>query len=157
MIPTYFAPRTVVNHIEENFYKEESSQPWLHTNAILTVYAMFGCDYSPGFHGFSHGTALKVLDKICKEKFLQTQEDFLEFILICYEEKNSTLRHLFVDNEENNLSEKIMQTRSLIKAVRGCERETIPLLSCLRKHSLTLMIKYITNLGLLGTSINQKN
>ena len=76
-----------------------------------------------------------------------SEEDFLTLILRIYQSQNSGLKRLFASGEtKNNIEDKIMMSRYLIKTFKGCEKESLPLPSVLKLHILRseFLVKLMT-------------
>ena len=63
----YFYPEIYIRYIEENF---SSDSLVVHTENLLRVYIMFGCDQCPGFYGICHSSGLSVFDAKSRHKAL---------------------------------------------------------------------------------------
>ena len=98
----------------------------------MTAYSFFGCDYNAGFAGITHGHGLNTFHELSKENILKTRDDFLKLILTAYANKYRTMQLLFSTEEELTEDEKIMHFRGLLKAMKGNEKNSIPLPSVLK-------------------------
>ena len=136
---TYFYPGKLVEFMEVGFaggqrenYREAT---YLHAKSLLTTYIAFGVDQNPGFHQVSHSLGLETWEEMSRNKILRTEDDYLELILNTYERREPLLSKLFFTQEEARsagISGWHTQVRSVIKARRAVENETVPLLTVLQ-------------------------
>ena len=150
---TFFFPGEVVNYIEGNL---SADSVYEHTLSLLTTYIMCGVDHNPGFHLISHTLALQTWAQMSKKHLLRNTDDYLELILNTYERREPGLKKMFfTPGEAENLPIEARHghVRSVIKARRAVESETVPILSVLHPHiqrSIFLANKWI-NPSLLHT------
>ena len=97
---------------------------------MLKCFSILGNDFSPSLNGFSHSFGLAVFDDIARKLIMVEEDHFLEFVLKMYEKKYACLRNF--SNPSSSSSEKILDARIILKSQKGCERENIPLPSCLK-------------------------
>ena len=133
MSPAYFHPSAVLSYYRVKFKLMSNNQVKNQAEALVKVYIMFGSDQNCGFVGIGHGFAMTVYHELAINNKMKTEVDFLELILLTYEQKNAGIKRLF-SKDQNSLSERLMSTRRLLKAKNGIENLTIPLESTLRLH-----------------------
>ena len=133
LAPIYFYPQTVVDFFFKN-YNLQVGNTTDYAEALLTAYAYFGCDYNPGFHQITHGHGLNTFHELSKEAVLRTSEDFLKLTLTAYSRKHKSMQKLFQTSDDATVDERIMHMRGVLKAMKGNEKDTIPLPSVLKLH-----------------------
>ena len=152
MIPVYFYPMKMVDYMKNNYVGENMEQI---CSRLLQTYALWGCDYLPGFFGINHGLGMMSFDEFCKKKVISSTNDFLELIMTTYQNKNSLLKRLFPKCTESVYT-RIMNTREVIKAARGVEHLTIPLPSVLELQ--VLRSEYVAKMWTsFGSTLNPEN
>ena len=123
----YFYPEIYISYLEENF---SSDSLVVHTENLLRVYILFGCDQCPGFYGICHSSALSVFDEKSRHKALSSEDDFLELIISTYQAKNTGVKRIMLDGQ--SIEDKHASTREIVKCFKGVEASTIPILSVLK-------------------------
>ena len=128
MIPFFFSPRKMVDYMRNNYVGDDIEKKCL---SLLKAYALWGCDYLPGFFSINHGLGMMSFDELCRKKVISSTNDFLELILMTYQNKNPLLKRHYTESPET-VESRIMKTREVIKSARGVENLTIPLPSVLK-------------------------
>ena len=129
---SYFYPKRVSQYFGRELNLNSQEERMKHSKALLQCYIFFGSDATPGFHSITNSYGLRIFNELSKERVLETRNDFLNLILMVYQSKNCGLKKIFEEIAENDpIDEKILRTRSILKAMKGAENEVIPLSSCL--------------------------
>ena len=129
---SYFSPRKVSDHFSRELSLSSDEKKVQHSRAMLQCYIFLGSDATPGFHSISNSYGLKIFNEISKEKVPVSEDDFLHLILRVYQSKNCGLRRLFDEIDDKlTVNEKILKTRCILKAMKGVEREVLPVPSCI--------------------------
>ena len=135
LFPSYFHARNVVEFIQSDFKVESNEDLLNQSKAMLRTYALLGCDYNPSFYGVTHNLGMRTLQEMSQKRILKSQDDFLQLIVKVYQHKNQTLKRMFPDpSSKISTDEQILVTRSILKAAKGSEQETLPIPSTIRLH-----------------------
>ena len=129
MIPVFFTPRKVVDYMTNNYVGDDIEKKCL---SLIKAYALWGCDYLPGFFSINHGLGMMSFDELWRNQAISPTKDFLELILKTYQNKNQLLKRLYTESPDINVDTRMMQTREVLKSARGVENLTIPLPSVLK-------------------------
>ena len=154
---SYFHPKNVGEYFVKELSLNSTEKKVQHSIALLQCYIYFGSDATPGFHSISNSYGLRVFNEMCKERVPQQGNDFLNLILRVYQSKNSGLRRLFDEIDQNvSVEGKILKTRCILKAMKGVEKEVIPLPSCLllQFHRSFFLSQYWTDEGHQGDPVD---
>ena len=97
MIPVFFSPQKVVDYMRSNYVGDDIEKKCL---SLLKAYALWGCDYLPGFFSINHGLGMMSFDELCRKQVISSTNDFLELILKTYQNKNHLLKRLYTESPE---------------------------------------------------------
>ena len=128
---TYFYPGQILRYMSAKYICKSQEDLARLARSLLRTYIILGNDCTPSFRNYSHTFGLQVFDKLSKESILESEDDFLFFIMKMYQEKNGSLRKMTIKRNVQ-IDEQIMEARCILKSVKGVEEEAIPLPSCLK-------------------------
>ena len=144
--PSYFYPSLFVDYMKEHFDAENCSTSM--AVSILRTFSLMGCDQSPGFFNLSHKSGFDVCDELLRRGKLETEEDFLELIMLVYQKNAKGYERYWHFDPALTLEDKLLKTRKVTKIRNGCENETLPILSVLKlqvKRSKYLVERWTKN------------
>ena len=134
LLPQYFYPAKILDFLEENLNLQTNEDLIQMSEALLRTYSLYGSDYSPTFYSISHSLGFRALQEMCLTSVPETDEDFLRLVVKTYQDKNTTLRRMFPSplQKDIDIDKIILETRKIIKAVKGTEQETLPIPSTIK-------------------------